>query len=101
MNRFSPPNSTILLLLISFLVAIILYASRSFFKTHGTHSLAPVWLYPANILAWFRIWILLSALRLAAAGGGGWLGKIFPARSHHLLVEIFQETSKRQVCRIL
>jgi hypothetical protein len=98
MYRLSPPTFTILLLFISLLVALILYTSRTFFKTHDTHSLAPVWLYPAKILALLSIGILISALRLAAGRDGGWLDKVFPARNTHLPGDIFQETHTRQVC---
>ena len=76
MAKYSLIYITCVLLMSSMVMSLLLYSTRSYMLSYDYANLVPVWLYPANILAWFRVAILILAVGLAATRGGGWLQRI-------------------------
>ena len=76
MAKYSLIYITCVLLMSSMVMSLLLYFTRSYMLSYDYANLVPVWLYPANILAWFRVAILILAVGLAATRGGGWLQRI-------------------------
>ena len=57
------------LLLVSVLIASVLYEGRTLLGQYDLKRQVPWWLYPANIIAWIRILILGSSLVMAVIRG--------------------------------
>ena len=65
------------LLLVSVLIAGVLYEGRTLLGQYDLKRQVPWWLYPANIIAWIRILILSSSLMMAVIRGD-FFGRFYP-----------------------
>ena len=104
MARYNLFLFTCILLLSSLVLSFLLYSTRSYMVTHDYASLAPVWLYPANILAWCRVAILISALCLAASRGGGWVDRIVKKKNnshYYSLTQLYAQNNQVHIIQII
>ena len=75
-------------LLVSVLIAGVLYEGRTLLGQYDLKRQVPWWLYPANIIAWIRILILSSSLMMAVIRGD-FFGRFYPREAVSATISSF------------